>query len=93
MRSRSRWNSLRERDAKKRDDLVAVIRPALVARGVHPLEAALLAELTVVVLHVALATWLDQPDGDAGEQPMSAVVTTCFGRLRDVLGPGKTAAL
>src|SRR4051812_18769756 len=50
--------SLRERDAKKRDDLVAVIRPGLVARGVDPLEAALLAELTVAVLHVALGSWL-----------------------------------
>jgi AcrR family transcriptional regulator len=87
--------SLRERDAKKRDDLVAAIRPALVDRGVDPLEAALLAELTVVVLHVALATWLDQPDDEAGdapaEQPMSEVVTACFVRLRDVLGPGKAA--
>ena len=84
--------SLRERDAKKRDDLVAVIRPALVARGVDPLDAALLAELTVAVLHVALATWLDQPDGDAGEPSMSDVVTTSFVRLRAVLRPGRTAS-
>ena len=83
--------SLRERDARKRDDLVAVIRPGLVARGVDPLEAALLAELTVVVLHVALAAWLDQPDSDTGEQPMSDVVTSCFVRLPDVLGPGEDA--
>jgi AcrR family transcriptional regulator len=78
--------SLRERDAQKRDDLVAVIRPGLVARGVDPLEAALLAELTVDVLHVALETWLDHPT----EQPMGEVVTTCFTRLRAVLRPGPT---
>ena len=85
--------SLRERDARKRDDLVAVIRPGLVARGVDPLEAALLAELTVVVLHVALADWLDQADDPATERPMSEVVTTCFRRLRDVLGPGRAASV
>ena len=93
--------SLRERDAKKRADLVAVIRPGLVARGVEPVDAALLAELTVAVLHVALATWLDHPDDGAGEQapgeqppgeqPMSEVVTACFVRLRGVLGPGRDA--
>ncbi|MGI3780452.1 MAG: TetR family transcriptional regulator [Janthinobacterium lividum] len=78
--------SLRERDAQKRADLVAVIRPGLEARGVDPLEAALLAELTVVVLHVALDAWLDQP----GEEPMSEVVAGCFARLRIVLDAGPT---
>ena len=78
--------SLRERDAQKRDDLVAVIRPGLVARGVDPLEAALLAELTVDVLHVALETWLEDP----GERSMGEVVAACFTRLRVVLGPGPT---
>jgi AcrR family transcriptional regulator len=78
--------SLRERDAQKRDDLVAVIRPGLQARGVDPLEAALLAQLTVVVLHVALDAWLDQP----GEEPMADVVATCFARLRTVLSPAPT---
>jgi len=76
--------SLRERDAQKRDDLVAVIRPGLVARGVDPVEAALLAELTVVVLHVALDAWLEQPT----EQSSGEVVSACFARLRDVLNPG-----
>jgi hypothetical protein len=35
--------ALREGDAQKRDDLVRVIRPALVGRGVEPVEATLLA--------------------------------------------------
>ena len=76
--------ALRERDAQKRDDLVRVIRPALVARGVEEVEAALLAELTVVVLHVALGAWLDEPV----ERPMGEIVSECFTRLRGVLTPG-----
>ncbi|MGI3783809.1 MAG: TetR family transcriptional regulator [Janthinobacterium lividum] len=78
--------ALRERDAQKRADLVSVIRPGLVDRGVDPLEAALLAELTVTVLHVALETWLDGAQGEA----MSDVVSACFDRLRGVLSPRPT---
>jgi len=76
--------SLRERDAQKRADLVAVLRPGLQARGVDALEAALLAELTVVVLHVAMRAWLDDP----AEESMSDVVSRCFTRLRGVLEVG-----
>jgi len=76
--------SLRERDAQKRADLVAVIRPGLEARGVDPLEAALLAELTVVVLHVALDAWLEAPSGES----MGELVSRCFERLRAVLDVG-----
>ncbi|GAA3570519.1 TetR/AcrR family transcriptional regulator [Microlunatus spumicola] len=75
--------ALRERDAQKRADLVAVIRPGLEARGVAPLDAALLAELTVLVLHVALDQWLDDPDPPS----MADVVSACFVRLRAVLEP------
>jgi AcrR family transcriptional regulator len=78
--------SLRERDAQKRADLVAVIRPGLEARGVDPLEAALLAELTVLVLHVALEAWLEHPTAE----PMSDVMGRCFTRLRAVLDAGET---
>ena len=73
--------ALRERDAQKRDDLVRVIAPGLVARGVDPLEAALLAELTVVVLHTSLDVWLDGPEGTS----LAEVVTRCFARLRGLL--------
>jgi AcrR family transcriptional regulator len=75
--------SLRERDAQKRADLVAVIRPGLEARGVDPLEAALLAELTVVVLHVALDAWLE----GSSRESMADLVARCFVRLRAVLEP------
>jgi AcrR family transcriptional regulator len=74
--------SLRERDAQKRDDLVRVIRPGLVGRGVDPLDAALLAESAVLVLHVALDAWLDDPT----DQPLGDVVERCFTRLRATLG-------
>jgi AcrR family transcriptional regulator len=73
--------SLRERDAQKRADLVAVIGPGLQTRGVDPLDAALLAELTVAVLHVALDAWLEGPP----EELMSEVVARCFVRLRTLL--------
>ncbi|SEQ01110.1 TetR/AcrR family transcriptional regulator [Microlunatus flavus] len=73
--------TLRERDAQKRADLVGVIRPALEARGTDAVEAALVAELAVVVLHVALDAWLDAPD----ERPLGAYMTDCFRRLRGVL--------
>ena len=79
--------SLRERDAQKRDDLVAVIQPALVDRGVEAVEAALLAELTVTVLHVALQTWLEQVE----EGSLADVVSACFDRLRRVLDAGGSA--
>jgi hypothetical protein len=48
---------------------------------VDPLDAALLAELTVAVLHVALDAWLEGPPGEL----MSEVVARCFVRLRTVL--------
>ena len=53
------------------------------ARGVDPLEAALLAELAVVVLHVALGPGSSEPV----ERPMGEVVAECFTRLRGVLSP------
>ncbi|NAZ84534.1 TetR/AcrR family transcriptional regulator [Kineococcus indalonis] len=75
--------ALRERDAQKRDELVDVIRPGLIARGVDPLAAALLAQVTVVVLHVALEQWLAQPV----EQAFGDVSDGCFERLSSTLAP------
>jgi len=69
--------ALRERDTQKRDDLVRVIRPALVARGVDSLGAALLAETTVAVLHVALESWLADPV----DRAFGDVSDECFQRL------------
>ena len=69
--------ALRERDAQKRDDLVRVLRPGLLARGLDPLDAALLAETTVVVLHIGLEVWLAEP----AERAFGDVTDTCFQRL------------
>jgi hypothetical protein len=57
------------------------MRPALEERGADPLTAALLAELTVSVLHVAIDAWLDADDG----RTFGEVVGSCFERLRTVL--------
>jgi len=75
--------ALRERDAQKRDDLVAVLHPGLVARGVDPLTAAILAQTAVVVLHVALQEWLDAPE----QQELGDVTDACFQRLASTLAP------
>ena len=69
--------ALRERDMQKRDDLVRILRPALLARGVDPLGAALLAETTVAVLHVALESWLAEPV----DRAFGDVSDECFQRL------------
>ncbi|NAZ76572.1 TetR family transcriptional regulator [Kineococcus sp. T13] len=82
--------ALRERDAQKRDDLVRVLRPGLAERGLDPLTAALLAETTVVVLHVALEAWLTGP----ADQPFGDVADACFDRLFAAAPPpAGTAAL
>jgi AcrR family transcriptional regulator len=53
---------LRERDLRKRAALSAVIRDSFIGRGVDPRTAALLAETSVTLLHVALDEWLDAAD-------------------------------
>jgi AcrR family transcriptional regulator len=73
--------SLQERDAQKRADLVRVVRPALEERGADPVTAALLAEVGVSVVNVALDVWLD----DERERPFGEVAAGCFARLRDLL--------
>ena len=57
-------DELRDRDARKRADLVRAARGAFVERGETPLQAAVLAELGVLVFQVALDTW-------AGAEPES----------------------
>lgn len=56
--------SLRERDLGKRAALAQVIKDGLTARGLDTRTAALLAESSVTILHVALDEWLDQEDDD-----------------------------
>ena len=55
-------DSLRERDRRKRGDLSEAIRAGFAGRGVPATTAALLGEITVTLLYVALDEWLDTDD-------------------------------
>lgn len=50
-------DSLRDRDARKRDDLVRAARAAFIDRGVPPLRAGVVAELGALIFHAALEDW------------------------------------
>jgi AcrR family transcriptional regulator len=55
-------DGLRERDRRKRGDLSEAIRAGFAGRGVPATTAALLGEITVTLLYVALDEWLDTDD-------------------------------
>jgi AcrR family transcriptional regulator len=74
-------DSLRERDARKRADLVEVIDDALRGRGSSPTQARVLAETTVMILHLTLDAWLDGPP----DRSMTDVLDEQWDALRDVL--------
>jgi AcrR family transcriptional regulator len=83
-------DALRERDLRKRADLVEVTRRAFEDRGEDPVTAALAADLAVTVLHVALDRWLDDPADDASAPPLADVmddVLAAFGALLTRRGP------
>ena len=63
-------DSLRDRDARKRADLVRAATAAFLDRGFRPLEAVLHAETGALVFHVALDHWVAQP----GDQPLSELM-------------------
>jgi AcrR family transcriptional regulator len=59
---------LRDRDARKRDDLVRAAREAFIARGESPLRATVVAELGILVFQVALDEWaLGQDPGSMAD--------------------------
>jgi len=74
-------SSLRERDARKRADLTDAVRGAFVDRGLDPSEAAVIAETTVMLFHLALEAWLTGP----AERRMADVVDEQLSVLRGVL--------
>ncbi|PZE56898.1 TetR family transcriptional regulator [Curtobacterium sp. MCLR17_044] len=74
-------SSLRERDARKRADLTDAVREAFVDRGLDPSEAAVIAETTVMLFHLALEAWLTGPS----ERRMADVVDEQLSALRGVL--------
>ena len=55
-------DSLRDRDARKRADLVRTVRGAFIQRGEAALHATVLAELGVLVFQVALEEWVAGPE-------------------------------
>ena len=67
-------DELRERDLRKRADLAAAVRRGFEDRGEGPLAAAILADLVVSVLHVALDRWLDDPADDAHAPHLADVI-------------------
>jgi AcrR family transcriptional regulator len=75
-------DGLRERDLRKRADLSEAIQAGFARRGVPAVTAALLGEVTVTLLYVAVDEWLDTDDGRA----LYAVITGALGSLRAALG-------
>jgi AcrR family transcriptional regulator len=81
---------LRERDLRKRADLSEAIKAGFIDRGVGTAAAALVAELTVTVLYLAIDEWLDS----GGDRTLFEVITETFGSLQAALAllPAGTAA-
>ena len=70
-------DSLRDRDARKRADLVIAARAAFLDRGEPGLSATMFAEAGALVFHVALDTWVTRPD----LQPLTRVVVEVMALL------------
>jgi AcrR family transcriptional regulator len=81
---------LRERDLRKRADLSEAIKAGFIDRGVGTAAAALVAELTVTVLYLAIDEWLDS----GGDRTLFEKITETFGSLQAALAllPAGTAA-
>jgi AcrR family transcriptional regulator len=81
---------LRERDLRKRADLSEAIKAGFIDRGIGTAAAALVAELTVTVLYLAIDEWLDS----GGDRTLFEVITETFGSLQAALAllPAGTAA-
>ena len=82
---------LRERDLRKRADLGEAIRAGFVSRGVAAVTAALLAEITMTVLFVALDEWIDRDDDRHAVRDHrgdTRVTAGDAGRLSDADRPG-----
>jgi AcrR family transcriptional regulator len=72
---------LRERDLRKRADLCDAIRKGFIARDYEVVTAALLAEVSVTLLFVALDEWLARDD----DRPLFDLILDSLGTLKDVL--------
>lgn len=71
-------DSLRDRDARKRADLVQVTSAAFVERGEKPLRATVLAEMGVLVFQVALDEWVREEE----PRPMASTIDDVIAMLQ-----------
>ncbi|WP_246036403.1 TetR/AcrR family transcriptional regulator [Sinomonas susongensis] len=69
---------LRERDLRKRASLSEAIRDGFAARGLPSLDAAVYAQVAVVLLYTAIDQWLDDADG----RPLEEFVPEVLAALR-----------
>ena len=74
-------DSLRDRDARKRADLVRVTRAAFIERGQPALHATLFAELGVLVFQVALDEWVAEQE----PRPMTSTINDVMALLQVAL--------
>ena len=82
-------DSLRDRDARKRADLVVAVRTAFIDRGESELSAAIFAEMGALIFHVALEAWLAEPES----RPMGdtiADIMTLFSVRRSARTPPRS---
>ena len=81
-------DGLRERDRRKRGELSEAIRTGLAGRGVPATTAALLGEITVTLLYVALDQWLDTDD----DRTLFEVIFSTLGVLQATMAAFPMAA-
>ena len=72
-------DSLRDRDARKRDDLVRAARTAFIERGESPLGATVVAELGILVFQVALDEWAIDEESRSMTHVIDTVMTLVAG--------------
>jgi AcrR family transcriptional regulator len=82
-------DGLRERDLRKRADLSEAIRAGFATRGVPATTAALLGQVTVTLLYVALDEWLDTDD----DRSLFSVISGTLGSLQETMAAFPVAAL
>jgi AcrR family transcriptional regulator len=83
-------DGLRERDLRKRADVSEAIRAGFARRGLPPTTAALLGQVTVTLLYVALDEWLDTDT----DQTLFEVISRTLGSLQAAIAaaPGTAEA-
>jgi AcrR family transcriptional regulator len=76
-------DELRDRDARKRSDLVRAARAAFIERGEPPLISTVIAELGVLVFHIALDEWVAENE----QRPMAKTIDDVLTLLAVEIGP------